>query len=76
MWKVDGIKIERTRARNFFLQTDKDISEKRKFFTLQSVTHKRKEIFGWGIKGQMMDMPRGPNAFLAKSGFGAVLTLF
>ena len=38
MWKVGGIKIERTRARNFFLQMDKEISEKRKFFVNRSVT--------------------------------------
>ena len=31
-WKVDGIKIERTRARNFFLQTDRRKSVKREFF--------------------------------------------
>ena len=34
------IKIERTRARNFFLQTYKEICEKRKFFVNRSITEK------------------------------------
>ena len=62
--------MERTRARIFFLRTDKEISEKQTFFTSWPVTQKQREILGWAIKGQMMDMHRGPNAFLAKSGCG------
>ena len=38
MWKVGGIKIERTQPRNFFLQTDEEISEKRNIFVNSSVT--------------------------------------
>ena len=76
MWKVCGIKIERTRAPNFFLQTDKEISEKQNLFTLRAVTWKRREILGWVIKGQVMAMHKGPNALLAKIGCGAVLTVF
>ena len=68
MWKVCGIKIERTRAPNFFLQTDKEISEKQNLFTLRAVTWKRREILGWVIKGQVMAMHKGPNAMLAKIG--------
>ena len=52
MWKVVGIKIERTRAQNFFCgQTKKSV--KTEFFTLRPVTRKRMEILGWAIKGQM-----------------------
>ena len=60
MWRVGGIKIERTRAQYFQTRTSVKI----------------REILGWAIKGQMIYMHRGPNAFLAKSGCGAVLTLF
>ena len=34
MWKVGGIKIERTRALNFLLQRDRKISEKGDFWRL------------------------------------------
>ena len=37
---------------------------------------KLREILGWAIKGQMMDMPRGPNALLAISDCRAVFTVF
>ena len=37
MWKFCGIKIEGTRARYFFLGTDKEISEKRNFLVYRSV---------------------------------------
>ena len=63
MWRVSGIKIEHTRARYFFLQSDKEINENWNFFTLWAVTRKRREILGWVIKGQMMTMHRGPNSF-------------
>ena len=52
----------------FILLTDKEISEKRKFFTLRAVTPKRRDIFEWVIKGQIMALLRGPNAFWAKIG--------
>ena len=45
LWKVGGIKIERTRAQSFFLGTDKEISQNRKFFTLRLVTRKRKRYW-------------------------------
>ena len=45
IWKVGGIKIERTRAQSFFLGTDKEISQNRKFFTLRLVTRKRKRYW-------------------------------
>ena len=76
MWKVGGIRIEHKQARSFFLRTDNEISEKQNFFTLWPVTRKGREILGWAIKGQMIIMYRGPNIYLAKSGCGAVLTLF
>ena len=59
----------------FFLQTDKEISEKRQHLTLRPVTWKRREILGWIIKGKMIALYRGPNAFLAKIGCWA-LTVF
>ena len=61
MWKVGGIRIEHKQARSFFLRTDNEISEKQNFFTLWPVTRKGREILGWAIKGQMMDMYRGPS---------------
>ena len=49
MWKVGGIKIERTQAQNFFLQTDKEISEKGNFFVNRSITKKfQRQIFRYG----------------------------
>ena len=38
MWKVGGIKIEGTRARYFFLGTEKEISETWNFLVNRSVT--------------------------------------
>ena len=37
MWKVDGIKIECTRAHNFFLRLDTEIGEKVNFFVRQDL---------------------------------------
>ena len=50
MWKVGGIKIERTRARNFVLQTDKEICEKQKLF-VNSITEnfQRENFSGRGL---------------------------
>ena len=75
MWMVSGIKIERVRAENF-LQTSKEISEKQKFFTLWAVIRKRRAIFEWVIKVQMIAMHREPNAFLAEIDCGSVLNMF
>ena len=46
------------------------------FWLLEPVNRKQREILGWAIKGQMMYLHRGPNAFWAKSGCGAFLTAF
>ena len=70
MWKVGGIKIEGTQARNFILQTDKESSEKRKYLAPPPDTWKQREILGWVIKGKMIAIHEGPNAFLAKIGCG------
>ena len=51
-----------------FLQTDKEISEQRKYLTLRPDTWKRIEILGWVIKVKMIAIHRGPNAFLEKIG--------
>ena len=56
----------------FFCGQKQKISEEWNFFTLRAVTRKRKEIMGWAIKCQMMDMHRGLNAFLQGS-FDGVL---
>ena len=54
MWKVSGIKIVGTRARYFFLGTDKEISEKQNFF----VNHSIPKIFQWGyFSGQVPTEP-------------------
>ena len=65
-----------TRARDFFLRTDKEINEKQKSFTFRSVTRKRREILGWAIKGEKAGIHVGTEVFWAKVGCGAVLTLF
>ena len=55
---------------------DKEISGKWKYFTFQPVTWKLREISGWVKKGKIMAIHRGPNAFLVKIGYGAVLLYF
>ena len=50
MWKVGGIKIERTRARNFFFEDGQGNQLKRNFFTIGAVARKRREVLGWAIK--------------------------
>ena len=51
-------------------------SKKSNFFALWSPARKRREILGWAIKGEKPGIHRGTNAFWAKIGCGAVLTLF
>ena len=65
-----------TRARDFFLRTDKEINEKQKSFTFRSVTRKRREILGWAIKGEKSGIHVGTEVLWAKVGCGVVLTLF
>ena len=60
MWKVGGIKIERTLAQNFFLRMEQN------FFTLGPFTRKGKEILGWAKKSQIMYMHKGPTPFWRK----------
>ena len=67
-WKIIFLSL-------LFLQTDKEISEKRNFFTLRPVTRKLRDMLRWAIKGLMMALHRGPNALLANNGCRAVLTI-
>ena len=76
MWKVGGIEIELAIGRQSFLGAAREISEKRKFFTLWSLVRKQREILGWAIKGEKPGIHRGAIAFWAKIGCKAVLTLF
>ena len=76
MWKVSGIKIERTRARYFFGGDGQGDQSKTEFFTLRPVTRKRREILGWAIKGEKSGIHVGTEVLWAKVGCGVVLTLF
>ena len=62
-------------ANKVFWGAAREISDKLNF-TLRPVTQKQREILGWAIKGEKPHIQRGTNAFSAKIGCGAVLTLF
>ena len=56
--------------------TDKEISQKLKFYTLRPVTRKRREILGWAIKGDVyviLHIAEGTKRLFC---CGAVLTVF
>ena len=55
MWKDDGIKTEATAGR----QSDTQIREKRKFFTLRLPARKQSEILGWAIKRERAGLNLG-----------------
>ena len=58
----------------FFADGQGNQSKTETFYSLARYSETKR--LGWVIKGQMMDLNLGPNAFLAKSGCGVVLTMF
>ena len=69
-------KLSPQQADKNFYQSDTQIREKWKFFTLRPQAQKRKEILWRAIKGEKLIIHRGTNAFWAKSGCGPFLTMF
>ena len=87
-WKLWGITVQTSyvegrwhwnwacNRQKVFWGAAREMSKKSIFFALWSPARKRREILGWAIKGEKPGIHRGTNAFWAKIGCGAVLTLF
>ena len=69
-WHQDWV---RSRPTNFFYQSDMEICEKRKFFTLWPPARKRREILWWAIKGEKAVILRGTNEKWLRALFDSVL---